>query len=71
MFLDMIIRKIKDRCIPQMDGLPEDASDVRVEPGYRPINATDAAFWALLDIPVTKPMMYSFGHSAMATRLHA
>jgi hypothetical protein len=67
MFLDMIICKVRDERVPQMDGLSEDASDVRLEPGYRPINATDAAFWALLDIPVTKPMVYSFGHSHVAT----
>ena len=51
-------RRFKDDCIAYMGGLSDNATDITFEPRCLPIDATDAAFRPLLNIPVTKRMMY-------------
>ena|SRR5690348_12414918 len=63
LFLDVISGLIKDQCVPQMGGLSPHATDISLEPGRLPIDATDAALRPLVDIPVTKRMMCASRHS--------
>ena len=66
-FLDMIGVPTNDLYIPQMRSLSDHATDISLKPGRLPIDATDAAFRPLLNVPVTKPMMYVSRHSPTST----